>query len=264
MTATSTVSAILRSNQAYYAQLSDTMTLQWGIAFTSTRYPAVPSANQFREVVVERAEDFEVAFDAVQDYFSEVGVKCFAWAPAADQPVEPLEAMLPGRGFRRHDLRAMVLRDVKELSVPQGIRVLPARAMRKALHTINVEEFHSSDAAEQELHAAAAADRLNEAQMDVFVAMLDGMPAGRCALYQVGDIARIVDLFVVESCRHKGVALALMNHVIKMARRLTMRITCAEVAHDNSSALALCERCGMVADGATVEFVSSDVECMSA
>ncbi len=264
MTATSTVSAILRSNQAYYAQLSDTMTLQWGIAFTSTRYPSVPSANQFREVVIERPEDFELAFDAAQDHFSDVGVKCFVWAPAAAQPVEPLAATLTGRGFRRRDLRAMVLSQVKESSVPQGVRVLPARAMRKALHAINVEAFRSSDAADRELHAASAADRLNDPQMDAFVAMLDGMPAGRCALYQVGDIARIVDLFVVESCRRQGVAIGLMYHVIKMARRLTMRITCAEVAPDNSSALALCERCGMVADGATIEFVSSDVECISA
>ena len=37
---------------------------------------------------------------------------------------------------------------------------------------------------------------MNDPNFDLFLAMVDGQPAGRCALYQVGDIARVTDLAV--------------------------------------------------------------------
>lgn len=253
--ATATVSAILRSNQAYYAQLSDTTSLQYGIAYTCPRYPSLESANQFREVLIEQPGDMEPAFAEVEAHFAGAGVRCYAWVPAADQSIEPVATFLSSKDYRRRDLSAMVVQEWVELPAPRDIRVLPARAMRKALHAIHAEEFRMSDAAEQDMLTAGATERLDESQIDAFVALLDGAPAGHCTLFQVGDIGRIVDLFVVESFRRGGVATALMGHLLRMARRLTMRITCMEIPSDSVAALTLCERCGLVQDGTTTEFV---------
>lgn len=253
--ATATVSAILRSNQAYYAQLSDTTSLQYGIAYTCPRYPSLESANQFREVLIEQLGDVETAFAEVEAHFAGAGVRCYAWVPAADQSIEPMATFLSSKGYCRRDLSAMVVQEWVELPAPRDIRVLPARAMRKALHAIHAEEFRMSDSAKQDMLMAAATERLDEPQMDAFVALLDGAPAGHCTLFQVGDIGRIVDLFVVELFRRGGVATALMGHLLRMARRLTMRITCMEIPSDSVAALTLCERCGLVQDGTTTEFV---------
>ena len=253
--ATTTVSAILRSNQAYYAQLSDTTSLQFGIAYTCPRYPSLEFANQFREVLIEQSGDVETAFAEAEAYFAGAGVQCYAWVPAADQPIEPMATFLSSKGYRRRDLSAMVVREWVELPAPQDVRVLPARAMPKALHAIHTEEFRMSDSVKQNMLMAAATERFNEPQIDAFLALVDGAPAGHCTLFQVGDIGRIVDLFVVESLRRRGVATALMGHLLRMARRLSMRLTCAEIPSDSVAALTLCERCGLVGDGTTTELV---------
>ena len=117
----------------------------------------------------------------------------------------------------------------------------------------------ASGAADESLReelVEAATERLNDPQMDAVIAMVDGETAGFCALFEVGDIALVTDLVVTPAYRRRGVATALVNHVLKLARRLLMRVTCVKVPVDNAAAATLFGRCGMEPDGDLTEFVA--------
>lgn len=251
--ATKTISAILRTNQAYYAQLSEPESLDWGIAYKSPRFPRLPEGNQFREIILETPQALPEAFDSVESYFAKHNLKCHRWAPAADQSVVALDEFLTARGFERYDLSAMVVR--RWVDLPHGdVRVLPARAMRKAWGRILADRFSPTRTPLLETLVEAAGERLNDPQMDGFVATLNGEPAGCCTLYQVGDIGRVTDLYVTQSLRRRGVATALMRHVLRLARRLTMRITCTEIPAGQPFLLDMFGGWGLEIDGTISEF----------
>ena len=96
--------------------------------------------------------------------------------------------------------------------------------------------------------------RLDYAQYDVFVAMHDGQVAGRCGLFQAGEIAEIRELFIMPQYRRTGVGTALMAEVLAMARRLMMRIVTARVDAAQEGAVAFMLRSGFTDQGRLVEF----------
>lgn len=255
--ASMTVSAVLRSNQARYAQLAEPRSLEWGIAYTSERYAGLHEANQFREISFDDPGVLPQAYQAVEVYFAERGLRCRRWAPAADQGMGELERFLMAKGFVRRDRWAMVARTWLEEPPPAGVRIVPARAMRKAVEQILGERFRGQDPAIWASRAEAFGERMDDPQTESSVAMQDGAPAGVCTFFQVGDIGRITDVYVVPGQRRRRVGRALVGHMLRQARRLAMRITCGEVSIDNEAGVALCGRCGFEPDGQVSEFYSS-------
>lgn len=250
MMATTTESSLQRAMQAYCLQLSESQSLDHGVAFTSPRFPGLNCANQLREVIVERPEAIPGAFAAAERHFAERGVRCLRWSVAIDEPIDATASFLSTQGFRREEYAVMTVRESVDLPVDEGIRVLPARAMRKALNEILHERCAGFDEA-----IRAMTERLDEPQLDGFVAMRSGTPAGWCSFFQVGDFGLVADLYVVENCRRQGVGVALVSHVLKLARRLLMRKMCLRVGVEQSEAIALFGRCGFERDGTAVEFV---------
>ncbi len=241
-----TVGSVLRSNQAYYSQICATESLEWGIAYWSEAFPAVAEANQFREVIVSDAAVMPQALAAATDFFTNRGLRCRRWAPAADQPIDAQRTFLESHGFEPRHTLAMRLEAWPAPLDVAGVRVLPARAMRAAFR----ETFAGDDAATIEL----ANERLDDPSLDMLVAMVDNRPAGRCAFFEVGDIGRIVGLNVVESMRGRGVATALLSSALAVAHRVASRIVCAQVDAENGVARACFERIGFRQDGVIVEF----------
>jgi len=256
MPVTPTLSSLLRANQAYVAQLSAGESLDWGVAFVSDAYPRLVCANQFREVVIDDARRLPEAFDAVTSYFAERGATCGLWAPAAGASVEAMEPFLLGKGFVRRSVSVLVARSQPNASTPDGIRVLPSRAMRKALRLIREDEHGGAAESLREALVDASVDRLNDARLDEFVALADGEPAGCCGLFQIGDIGRVSGLYVRESFRRRRVGTALMDHVLKLSKRLLMRTTCTAVDASDSSTVTFLRSCGFEPDGESVEFLA--------
>ncbi len=254
--ATPTLASLLRADQAYYAQISRTRSLDKGIAFTSDAFPVVAEANQFREVWVDPADDLSAVFAAVDTNFGKLGLSCQLWAPSADGSTEGLEPFLLDRGFSRRNITAMALRSHTATLIGEAIRVLPARAMRKALRLIHEAEYKGLEASEREMFIEAALERLNDHRLDEFVALRTGEPAGRCALFQIGDVGRVCGLFVLPAHRRCGVGQALLSQSLKLARRLQLRLVCVPVLSDNEAALGLLQRCGFERDGMTREYAA--------
>lgn len=248
--------AVLRSNQAYHELLCDKHTLDWGIAFINTRAGDGPMGNHFREVWIQDESQMSDALRAVKDLFDQQDRTCRRWALAESQNIDCVEPVLVANGYKRDDQLAMALASWPSAEANDRVRVLPARPMRAAYETIFHEFWsHQTDAVRDEC-VTGCLDRLDDHRMDMFVATVDKKPAGVCGLFQVGDIGRIVDLFVCPSFRHQRVATSLMAHVVGLAQRLNLRIVCAQVAAANNTGRQVLAKLGFVEGGRITEFVS--------
>jgi len=249
----SSVSSLLRSSQAFCMQLCEKETLDYGIAFFSTQFPALPEANQFREVWIEDATEIPVAFEQAEHWFTHHNLFCHRWAPAQGTASQQLEGFLDARGFTKRVLKAMVLREWVEIAPSPQVRILPARAMRAAFRETHLQDDTAAEPLRRTL-ADAYDQRLNDPQFDMFVAMVDQKPAGRAALYQVGDLARVIGLTVLKGFEAHHVEDALLAHLIAMAKRLQFRHVLAQIAQEDKSRYSWLRRAGFLVDGEMVEF----------
>mgnify|MGYP002625504842 CR=1 FL=1 len=234
-------------------QLCEKETLDFGIAFYSSDFAALPEANQFREVCIEDEVRIPTAFDQAESWFTKHGLTCHKWAPAQGMASDQLSGFLQARGFARCAFQVVALREWVEFDETPDVRILPARAMRQAFRD-TFSRSASAPTPEQTLVAQAAELRLDDPQFDMYVAVVDRQPAGRGALYQIGDIARVVDLDVLPGFEFKGVENALLAHIVAMAKRLQFRTVLAQIPTADAQRAAWFRRAGFGPDGEIVEF----------
>src|SRR5262245_38317879 len=127
------LTAIRRSDRALAEQLSEWESLDFGVAYYSKAFPNLAEANQLRDVWLADV-DGEMAFARCEEFYKARGLECRAWSPASGQNIGPVESLLNGKGWQPNSYLAMGLVNRAALSIAADphIRVLPARAMRKA------------------------------------------------------------------------------------------------------------------------------------
>lgn len=250
--------SVLRAKQAYLELMGVKVTLDCGIAFRCEEVPGYLEGQQFREVMVESAAELPAAFAQAETHFAEHDARCARWALAEAQDPAIVEPFLADQGFSRADVQALALSAWPEPYAQQSVRVLPARPMRAAYVRCweKAMAYLPDDA--RDAAVAAAIERLDDHRMDSAVATVDGKPAGVGALFQVGDIALVADFYVAPELRRRGVGSALLHHAIALARRLTMRLVCAEVPLANAGGLAFLSQHGFIEGGRIVEFHRND------
>jgi len=224
------------------------------IAYWSTRFPSLPDANQLREVTLEDPQKISAAYDEVNAWFASKHLKCLRWSPVVDAPPKTLSEFLTQRQFVQRNLVAFHLSEWKTTTAVSSVRILPARAVHDAYRATFLLASEPSTPADREQVAESFMERLDDPQLDMFVATVDKQPAGRCGLYQVGDIARVLGLFVLPDFSARGVEQALLAHVLAMARRLTMPMVLAQAARADVQRCRLLQEFGFTADGALIEF----------
>ncbi len=248
---TPTIASMHRSTQALCTHLCQKQTLTQGIAYYNPDLPHDAEANQFREVVIGGAGDVREAFEEAETFFSEQGITCLRWALAADQTADAIAPFLIEAGFVKRPLSAWLLTRWVDRAPPDDVRVLPARAMRSTLRRM----FESAESEPTRTDALETClRRMDDPQYDMFVAMIGDQPAGRCALYQVGDFARVTDLHVADGFDEKIVGHALLAHVLTMSKRLTMRKILTLHREGEDVRRAMLEEWGFVEDGRFDEF----------
>ena len=250
----STVDSILRSTQAYCSQVCETQTLDYGIVYYSERFAGLPDANQFREVVVDDAAAIPEAFDQAQRWFQERGLFCYRWVPAGGQPTDELASFLKGQGFRARPQTVMALTRWMDIKPVEGVRIHPARATRAVFQALFLSAGPGRRGADPALIARLYEERLDDPQYDMFLAMIGDQPVGRCALYQVGDFARVTDLHVADGFDQEVVGRALLGHVLAMSKRLSMRKILTLHREGEDARRAMLEEWGFVEDGRFDEF----------
>lgn len=243
------LSAVRRSDQALCEQVARWEALDIGVAYCSTNFPILAVANQLRDAWLAEV-DGPSAYERAETYYRERHLTCLAWTPASGQAIEPLEGLLTPKGWRRVDRLAMSLTDwsILESESEATIRVLPARAMPKA----HRQTYADAGASDEE--TAAAIERLNDSNYDAFVASIDGRPAGRIGYLEVGDIARLSELWVEPSLHGRGVGPALLQHALQLARRLLPRAIVTAVEVTNTKGRDFLVRCGFESGGTLTHF----------
>lgn len=249
-----TIGSLLRSTQAYCSELCEKETLEYGIAYYNARFAALSEANQFREVLIDDPARIPEAFEQTETWFRRREMFCHRWAPAEGYATQELADFLTQRGFCRRQHIAMSLTRWVDQVTPDQVRILPARAMRTAYR----ETFTQSDTPESsamgELLAEASLERLDDPHLDMVVALWDKQPAGRCGLYQVGDIARVMSVCTLPVYAGRGVEEALLAHVLALAKRLTMRNVLTQIDETDGVGRTFLEEAGFDCDGEIVEF----------
>lgn len=246
------VAAVRASDRAYFEQVGGSETLDHAELRFCDEYPAAAALHFATEVLIERAADAPAAVREIEAFFAARG-RALGWlAPAATQPVDVLETVLCPVGYARE-------RHVAWQAPPDAgefrsgdLRLLSARAMRRAATTVLHDRWHARRAGEQLL--AAALDRLDDAQYAGLVALADDEPLGFGALHQVGEIGRIRDVFVRPQHRRRGVASAIIRHALADARRWSLRPVCAAAPGTNAAAGALLSRLGFEQAGELARF----------
>ncbi len=252
------VAALRRADQAYYEQIAQVDALDFASAFTSGRFPASADCNQLREIALGGRDPSHV-YESVERFYSHRSLACQRWVPALNEDARPFDGLLPARGWTRRDERVFAMVDwAPPAERAAGLRILPARAMRRALRAtyLDPSEPRWDETAKSDL-ADEAEERLNDSNYDVFVAMLDDGPAGRVGYHEVGDIAAVRGLYVVGGFRGRGVGRALLDHVILMARRLSPRLLVTSLPEDDAAARRFVERAGFHTSGLLAEYYRS-------
>jgi len=250
----SSVDSLLRTSQAYCQQVCDKQTLEYGIAFYSERFPRVAEANQFREVWIDDPARIPEAFDEAEAWFAERELRCRRWAPAGGQASDEVMTYLADRGFALRTYRTMMLTQWVDMPFDGEVRILPARAMRAAFRTTLEHMPGLVSPQEREQAVLAMEERLDDPPYDMFVALQQNKPVGCCALYQVGDVARVMDLTVADGAVGDQIADGLLAHVLGLARRLAIKHVYTQVPVENAERHVLFARVGFVADGELIEF----------
>lgn len=249
-----TVGSLLRTTQAYCGELCEKETLEYGIAYYNRRFAALAEANQFREVLIEDAARIPEAFEQTESWFRQRRIFCHRWAPAGGRGTEELADFLARQGFHTRRYVAMSLARWVDQETPEQVRILPARAMRDAYRETFLHTDGSKSPATREQLAEASLERLDDPHLDMVLALWDKKPVGRCGLYQVGDIARVMSVCVSPAFARRGVKEALLAHVLALAKRLTMRVVLTQIDETDRAGRAFLNEAGFVCDGEIVEF----------
>ncbi|RJP35042.1 MAG: hypothetical protein C4547_10015 [Phycisphaerales bacterium] len=94
-----------------------------------------------------------------------------------------------------------------------------------------------------------------DAHLDMFVATVDGRPAGRGGLYQAGDIGCVKGLHVAPAFAADGrVATALLAQITTLARRLALPNVCTQAPADATEFRAALLAAGFIPAGQIVEY----------
>lgn len=252
----STVDSLLRISQAYCEQVCEKQTLDFGIVYSSVRFRGLPDCNQYREVIAEAPTQLQAAHEECEACFLQMGLTCFGWAPAQGRASAECVSFLASHGYVPRSFTAMTLAEWISGTPGGDVRVLPARAMREAYGaTFALEATGATTASDRTARIESALERLDSSHLDMFVALHGGAPAGRCGLFQVGDLCEVIDPVVAPNFASRGVESALLGHVLALAKRLALRNVFARVLTENEADRRLLERHGFSADGVFTECV---------
>ncbi len=251
MEAGEVISAARRSERARSELLAEFEKCEFGDAFHNAEFPGIHEANMLQDVWLDQL-DADTVFDATERLYDTRNTTCCVWMPATIQPLEAIESALLPRGWKRRDLAAAYLSNawLFDESPPDELRLLPARAMRRAYRAT-----FADDGPAAEPLAEAAFARLDDASYNAFIAMRGDQPVGRAAYLETGDIARLMDVHVMADVRRQGIGRAMIAHMLQLARRLLPRIVVACPPNDDKTATVFLEHCGFVISGTIPQFI---------
>ncbi|MCB9852004.1 MAG: hypothetical protein H6819_02825 [Phycisphaerales bacterium] len=245
------LAAARRCETVWWEQICEWEPLDYGVAFTCPRYPELTDAQQLRDVWLADIDGSD-AFDRAETYFADRNLQCAIWTPAPGQPEAPVEAVMIDKGWQRENIIALNLADIDKSPAElerEDMRVLPARAMRRAYRTF-LESLHDGETAACD----AAFDRLDDASYEVLLAVRDGVAVARIGYHEVGEFARLRDFSVTSDADDNDSRSLLLAHFLLRARRLSPRVVVACFPEAATDEIAFLTQRGFADAGRLVRF----------
>lgn len=249
------VAAVLRSEQAFADQVCRRQALECGWAYYRPESPSLPDCNFLGDATLP--EDARLALAEVESFYASMGLECRRWVAGVGTSAARLEALLGPQGFLRIESRCYVLASPPaggNVASAQTVRILSARAMRRAYRAVLAEECDELTGTGC-ARSAVRLEHLDDPSYDAFVAVVGGRAAGAVALHQVGEIGRIRDLYVCPAHRRQGIARGLVRYAIQTAVRWRLRPICTLAQADVAGLDPLLRGTGFSPDGTLIEFV---------
>jgi ribosomal protein S18 acetylase RimI-like enzyme len=165
-----------------------------------------------------------------------------------------MAAELESRGWKRESADVMLLRESHvSMLASASLSIIPGRAGYLKYEEISrLSAARWPDAAAQLLEASM--QRLDDPHWDCWLALADGKSVGRAGVLSAGDTGLIESVFVSDSFRRNGVAIALLNRLIDVCARSQFRQVFLQVAGDNSAAQSLYQQIGFEKIGQITQF----------
>lgn len=190
---------------------------RWGTAYLDERFPLRWDSNLlWAEGPLERVRAAELAAECDR-VLGGLGLAHRNLLIDDEDAGRRVAAGLAGVGYLWDRLVAMVHRRETDRSVEATVEEIGVEAyvpvVREALRP---EPYATSEEVIRQL--ADHRHVLAEAGARFFVAVVDGVAASRCELYQDGDVAQVEDVGTVPGFRNRGLASAVVTRAVAEAR----------------------------------------------
>jgi len=245
-------------------QLGEASDLDCGTAIASARWPAIADANHMWDASLAPGQSPRQAVDEAAAHFAAAGSECGFWVINPAEPLErtqPLAEYLQSHGWHAKSATIFHLQKAPPPLKPNsdGLMVIPARASFRHAHDLAMCSAMLIDPA----HAAALADanmaRLDDPHWDAMLALQNGQPVAHIGVLSVGDMGRIVGLFVHPDHRGQGLARLMLARAMEVCIRSVFRHVFAEIDLDNAAAVHLAQTGGFEPVGSMVRLMRGGI-----
>lgn len=185
--------------------------------------PGVRAINFAASLTLDPGENAAEKIDAILQHVANVNAICQAMLPA-ESPCEPaLEKAILARSYQAVERQVFALANYQPgPRAGDALQIIPARSLYSQLDAfyrdMAVKEHHADDRLARDF-AATMIDFLDEPRLEVFIARQNGQAVGAAGVLGVGDIGVIIPAWTDPVSRGKGIAKALMTHVLDHAMR---------------------------------------------
>ncbi len=249
--ATSLVRAIKRADVILARTAATETALAGATAFVNPARPQVHMCNFAAELHLPPGLSAAEALLDIHAHFQQANATCsFLQCHDADWPAAWEQPLLDA-GYQRAP-EAAIMRLTQQPQPPRHppamVQIVPARAVLRdlpAFHAHIIRHTYHTDADVTAQLTATFMDHLDEPRLEPFVARVNGQMVAIAALINLGDIGVIDNVQTLAEHRSRGIATALLLHLLDHAARAQFTSVILETLPD-TPAMRLYQTLGFV------------------
>jgi GNAT superfamily N-acetyltransferase len=237
------------AEEQYFRTLGDPASLDFGLAILSDEFPALPEANQVRDITLPPGLDPEEALRQVEATFATRKQTCRQWYFAGGVAPPALVEALTLRGCKTHAGHLWVLEHARDLGSRTDLMVIPARAALPRL--ADLAEAAEAQGGHHDPHVLvqyreAAVRHLDDIIVDGLLAFENTEPVGTLNLVLAGEIGLVMDFYVRPDKLGRRIGSTLLERAGELAARSRLARLCLFCDDNNVPAKALYAKAGFV------------------
>jgi ribosomal protein S18 acetylase RimI-like enzyme len=227
--------------------LAEEQVIDLGTAFFNPAFPQLVAANLILDASVPATVPPVGAMEAAREFYRQQGVDLLGLIPAPSTQSDALEVHLATAGLflhRRNILRLTRRPAASPLSMPGGVKIIPARASFRHARELALEM-----SAGNSQHADAILLHLDDPHVDALLALRDGAAAASISVLAMGEVGRIDQLFVSPRFRRQGLGRLMLSRALEICARALFKHVLLSVSAEEFAAQSLFAQFGFESIG---------------